>query len=135
MQLDYFSSLALDRLVDDNEMVTYAATCKQLTRKKVRSSSVYRMASSFELGDEQNFRKNDLKDNDRHFGKLKKWKKMEKILTNGLINYSFSEATYQHLFGPPTPVSVRRMKNKKFYGDDIPNIRKSKKPLPGTVTV
>ena len=73
MQLDYFSSLALDRLVDDNEMVTYAATCKQLTRKKVRSSSVYRMASSFELGDEQNFRKNDLKDNDRHFGKLKKW--------------------------------------------------------------
>ena len=64
MQVCYFSSLALNV---DNETLTYAA-CKQLTRKKVRSSSVYRMASSFELGDEQNFRKNDLKENGRDFG-------------------------------------------------------------------
>ena len=40
-------------------------------------------------------------------------------------------ATFGHLFGPPTPAAVRRMRNKKFYGDDIPNVRKSKKPLPG----
>ena len=42
-------------------------------------------------------------------------------------------ATFGHLFGPPTPAAVRRMRNKKFYGDDIPNVRKSKKPLPGMV--
>lgn len=66
MQVCYFSSLALN---GDNETLAYAA-CKQLTRKKVRSSSVYRMASSFELGDEQNFRKNDLKENGRDFGKM-----------------------------------------------------------------
>ena len=66
MQVDYFSSLALNA---DNETLTYAA-CKQLTRKKARSSSVYRMASSFELSDEQNFRKNDLKDNGRDFGMI-----------------------------------------------------------------
>ena len=41
------------------------------------------------------------------------------------------DATYDHLFGPPTPAAVRRMRSKKFYGDDIPNVRKSKKPLPG----
>ena len=69
-------------------MVTYAATCKQLTRKKVRSSSVYRMASSFELGDEQNFRKNDLKDNDRHFGKLSKWI----VETESLLSFFSLEA-------------------------------------------
>ena len=47
----------------------------------------------------------------------------------------FSAATYDHLFGPPTPAAVRRMKNKKFYGDDIPSVRKSKKPLPGQLSV
>lgn len=47
----------------------------------------------------------------------------------------FSAATYDHLFGPPTPAAVRRMKNKKFYGDDIPSVRKSKKPLPGLLLV
>ena len=26
------------------------------------------------------------------------------------------------------------MKNKKFYGDDIPSVRKSKKPLPGLLS-
>ena len=31
------------------------------------------------------------------------------------------DATYDHLFGPPTPAAVRRMRSKKFYGDDIPN--------------
>ena len=46
----------------------------------------------------------------------------------------FSAATYDHLFGPPTPAAVRRMKNKKFYGDDIPSVRKSKKPLPGLLS-
>ena len=40
-------------------------------------------------------------------------------------------ATFQHLFGPPTPAAVRRMRNKKFYEGDIPKIRKSHKPLPG----
>lgn len=48
----------------------------------------------------------------------------------------YSAATFGHLFGPPTPAAVRRMRNKKFYGDDIPNVRKSKKPLPGmTMTI
>ena len=40
-------------------------------------------------------------------------------------------ATFQHLFGPPTPAAVRRMRNKKFYEGDTPSVRKSKKPLPG----
>ena len=44
-------------------------------------------------------------------------------------------ATFQHLFGPPTPAAVRRMRNKKFYEGDIPNIRKSNKPLPGELCV
>ena len=40
-------------------------------------------------------------------------------------------ATFQHLFGPPTPAAVRRMRNKKFYEGDMPKVRKSHKPLPG----
>ena len=43
-------------------------------------------------------------------------------------------ATFQHLFGPPTPAAVRRMRNKKFYEGETPNIRKSNKPLPGEIT-
>merc|ERR1711874_811555 len=39
-------------------------------------------------------------------------------------------ATFQHLFGPPTPAAVRRMRNKKFYEGETPHIRKSNKPLP-----
>ena len=46
-------------------------------------------------------------------------------------NFHLTAATYEHLFGPPTPAAVRRMKNQKFYGDVVNNIRKSKKPLPG----
>ena len=34
-----------------------------------RSASVYRMASTFELGDEQVFKKNKEKENGRNFGK------------------------------------------------------------------
>ena len=49
--------------------------------------------------------------------------------------FTLTAATYDHLFGPPTPAAVRRMKNKKFYGDDIPSVRKSKKPLPGLLLV
>ncbi len=40
-------------------------------------------------------------------------------------------ATFQHLFGPPTPAAVRRMRNKKFYEGSETNMRKSNKPLPG----
>ena len=44
---------------------------KQFLRKKTRprSSSVYRMASTFELGDEQVFKRNEKKENGRDFGK------------------------------------------------------------------
>ena len=37
-----------------------------------RSASVYRMASTFELGDEQVFKKNKEKENGRNFGKKSK---------------------------------------------------------------
>ena len=37
-----------------------------------RSASVYRMASTFELGDEQVFKKNKEKENGRNFGKKMK---------------------------------------------------------------
>ena len=37
-----------------------------------RSASVYRMASTFELGDEQVFKKNKEKENGRNFGKKAK---------------------------------------------------------------
>ena len=125
-----------------------------------RSASVYRMASTFELGDEQVFKTNKEKENGRNFGKKMK----NSIYKNSSIvcprntrlvyvqfssgpliipatqNFGdkhshFSAATYDHLFGPPTPAAVRRMKNKKFYGDDIPSVRKSKKPLPGLLLV
>jgi len=104
------SSLSLES--QDNEIVTSVTiptptSNKQIPRKKTRSASVYRMASTFELGDDQVFKKNDKKENGRDFA-----------------------ATYEHLFGPPTPAAVRRMKNQKFYGDVVNNIRKSKKPLP-----
>merc|ERR1711988_841642 len=87
----------------DHELVSPS---KDSPRKK---SSVYRMASSFELGDEQMFTK-----------KMENKKKTGKDFA----------ATFQHLFGPPTPAAVRRMRNKKFYEGDTPSVRKSKKPLP-----
>ena len=47
------------------------ASNKQFLRKKTRprSSSVYRMASTFELGDEQVFKRNEKKENGRDFGR------------------------------------------------------------------
>ena len=76
---NYFSSLSLES--QDNESVTLdlpsdrhqPGSNKQFLRKKTRprSSSVYRMASTFELGDEQVFKRNEKKENGRDFGNYK----------------------------------------------------------------
>ena len=76
MSIVYFSSLSLES--QDNENVTIpsrssssassSSSSKHVPRKK-RSVSVYRMASTFELGDEQVFKANDKKENGRDFGK------------------------------------------------------------------
>ena len=50
-----------------------------------RSASVYRMASTFELGDEQVFKKNKEKENGRNFGK-----KMPIVSHKYKINVQFS---------------------------------------------
>ena len=71
MKFNYCSSLSLES--QDNEIVTSVtiptpSSNKQIPRKKTRSASVYRMASTFELGDDQVFKKNDKKENGRDFG-------------------------------------------------------------------
>ena len=162
--VDCFSSLSLDSSHSGDSCsghggpvtnVTIPRPGKQQPRHsrqpRQRSASVYRMASTFELGDEQVFKKNKEKENGRNFGKKAKlyfsvshkykinvFFRVPQYLSNpnfGDFKHSnFSAATYDHLFGPPTPAAVRRMKNKKFYGDDIPSVRKSKKPLPGLLS-
>eukprot|EP00090_Calanus_glacialis_P004293 TRINITY_DN13178_c0_g1_i1.p1 TRINITY_DN13178_c0_g1~~TRINITY_DN13178_c0_g1_i1.p1 ORF type:complete len:148 (-),score=44.01 TRINITY_DN13178_c0_g1_i1:55-498(-) len=67
----------------------------------------YRLASSFELGDDQPAVSERPKEAEESSG-----------------------TSYNHLFGPPTPANVRRMKIKKMYENDQQLVRKSKKPLP-----
>merc|ERR1711997_1275662 len=96
------SSLSLD--LADHDIITPP------TKVSPRKKTVYRLASSFELGDEQLLmkKKENKKENKKDFA-----------------------ATFQHLFGPPIPAAVRRMRNKKFYeGSETPNMRKSNNPLP-----
>ena len=70
---------------------------------------LYRLASSFELGDDQ------------PVSEIKSTKEAEES----------SGSSHNHLFGPPTPANVRRMKIKKMYENDQQLVRKTKKPLPG----
>ena len=118
------SSLSLD--IPDHELVSPS---KDLPRKK---SAVYRMASSFELGDEQMFTKKmeNKKKTGKDFGKFRQYY-YKAIYCEWSFVFLIPAATFQHLFGPPTPAAVRRMRNKKFYEGDTPSVRKSKKPLPG----
>ena len=69
-----------------------------------RSASVYRMASTFELGDEQVFKKNKEKENGRNFGKnLDKCQNSIIVSQKYKINVQFSLAfrTQSSLFEQP----------------------------------
>ena len=46
-----------------------------------------------------------------------------------------SGSSFNHIFGPPTPLSVRRMRNKKLCENYQPTARKSSKPLSGTFSL
>eukprot|EP00090_Calanus_glacialis_P041550 TRINITY_DN7350_c0_g1_i1.p1 TRINITY_DN7350_c0_g1~~TRINITY_DN7350_c0_g1_i1.p1 ORF type:complete len:164 (-),score=37.35 TRINITY_DN7350_c0_g1_i1:63-509(-) len=72
----------------------------------IRQRVKYRLASNFELGDDQ------------PPGNVEKRGEQE------------LGSSHNHLFGPPTPAAVKRMRIKKLHEGDPPVVRKSKKPLP-----
>ena len=86
---------------------------------------IFRLASNFELGDDQppvNVEKRGEQELGDAYPVFSGW-----IIIN---NFSLG-SSHNHLFGPPTPAAVKRMRIKKLHEGDLPFVRKSKKPLPG----
>lgn len=86
---------------------------------------LFRLASNFELGDDQppgNVEKRGEQELGDAYPVFSGW-----IIIN---NFSLG-SSHNHLFGPPTPAAVKRMRIKKLHEGDPPVERKSKKPLPG----